>query len=73
MTHVIIELQTDAEGAVATVTSTYDSEAQAVSKFHTVMAAAALSDVPCHAVVHMLADGGFVGSGCFHHEGDADA
>lgn len=71
MTHLIIEIQTMRDGTVGNIVTAYDDEAQAVSKFHSVMAAAALSDVPCHAVVHMHADGGFVNSGCFWH-GEAD-
>ena len=66
-THLIIEIQTNSDGTVGNIVTAYDNEAQAVSKYHTVMAAAALSDLPCHAVVHMLSDGGFVNSGVFHH------
>ena len=65
-THLIIEIQTNSDGTVGNIVTAYDEEAQAVSKYHTVMAAA-LSDLPCHAVVHMLSDGGFVNSGVFHH------
>lgn len=69
-THIIIEIQTNKDGAVGNIVTAYDNEPQAVSKFHSVMAAAALSDLPCHAVVHMLSDGGFVNSGVFHHGTD---
>lgn len=69
-THLIIEIQTSKDGTVGNIVTAYEDEPQAVSKFHTVMAAAALSDLPCHACVHMLSDGGFVNSGCFHHGTD---
>ena len=47
--YIVIELQTNNEGQVANLVYAYDNYNAAEAKFHTVLAAAATSTVPCHA------------------------
>lgn len=56
-TYIVIELQTMGDGSVANLVTQHASEAEAQSKYHSVLAAAALSDLPCHAAVLMTNDG----------------
>lgn len=57
---IVIEMQKDANGNVAIVTpAMYDNQNEAESKFYTVLAAAAVSNIPKHSVT-MLHEDGFV-------------
>ena len=69
--HIVIELQTNEDGTVGNLVYSFDTEDEAWSKWHAVMSAAALSDLPCHAAVYMRSDGTFVQSGRFDH-GDGE-
>lgn len=68
--HIVIELQTNADGTVGNLVYAFDTENDAWAKFHAIMSAAATSALPCHAAVYMRSDGGFVNSGVFHHGTD---
>ena len=49
MKYLVIEIQKFSDGTVAVPPiSTYDSFFEAVSRYHTILAAAAVSDVPVH-------------------------
>lgn len=47
--YIVIELQTNEAGQVANLVYAYDNYNDAESKFHTVLASAAISSIPCHA------------------------
>ena len=52
MKYIVIEIQKAADGTVAVPPiNTYDNFFDALSKYHTVLAAAAISDVPVHTCV----------------------
>ena len=55
--YIVLELQTNADGSVGTLISSYDEQPQAESKYHSVLAAAAVSAIPCHACVLMTSEG----------------
>lgn len=57
MKFLVMEIQTAADGSVANLVWSYDSQASAESKFHSVLAAAAISALPVHACVLMQSDG----------------
>lgn len=65
--HIVIELQTNADGTVGNLVYSFDTENDAWAKFHAIMSAAAISTLPCHAAVYMRSDGTFVQSGRFEH------
>ena len=55
--YVVLEIQTLADGQVVCLATPYDSQMQAESSYHSVLAAAALSNLPRHAAVLMTSDG----------------
>lgn len=56
MTYIVIELQTN-NGSTAHIVTTHATREAAESKYHTVLAAAAISNVEIHAAVVMTPDG----------------
>ena len=67
MKYVVIELQ-DMGSQVANLVTAYESVNQAEQKYHQTLAAAAVSDIPCHSAVMVNSEGGFIKSECFKHE-----
>lgn len=67
MKYVVIELQ-DKGSQVANIVTAFDSVYQAEQKYHQTLAAAAVSDIPCHSAVMVNSEGGFIKSECFKHE-----
>lgn len=65
MNYIVMELQTDA--VTATLVNQYGDRAAAESKFHTVLAAAAVSAVPVHAAVLMTEEGFVLRNECYKH------
>lgn len=61
-TYIVIELQTMSDGKVANIVTQHKTRAEAESKFFTVLAAAALSDLPCHAAALMTSTGTLIES-----------
>lgn len=57
--YLVLELQTNTNGQVASLINQYDTQAAADNKYHTVLAAAAISQLPVHAAV-MLTNEGYV-------------
>ena len=53
MTYVVIEIQRAENGTVATLVTQFSNYAQAEAKFHTVMAAAAVSALRGHGCIIM--------------------
>lgn len=67
MKYVLIELQTNPNGAVGNLVTAYDALQQAESAWHSVLAAAAISALPAHAAILVNSDGEVVESRCYHH------
>ena len=63
MKYLVVEIQKFDTGAMATPAWAYDELNAAQSKYHTVLSAAALSKLPCHAAV-LMDEAGF----CIAHE-----
>lgn len=51
MKYVVIEIQKTTSGAIANLVTSYDTKAEAESHYHTILAAAALSNLPSHGAV----------------------
>ena len=66
--YIVLETQTNTDGTVGTLTSSYESENEAKSKYHTVLAAAAISSLPKHTAFLVRDDGYLVESECFRHD-----
>lgn len=58
MTYITFEIQLN-NGTVGTLVETFPDRLQAESKYHTILAAAAVSPVPVHSAV-LMTDEGFV-------------
>lgn len=65
MKYLTIEIQTSADGAVAQIATVHDTEPEAWAAYHTVLAVAALSELPMHACVIVDGRGRFVASECY--------
>jgi len=55
--YIVIEFQQDANGQVANIVTAFDDRNQAESKYYTVLAAAAVSSVPCHTAMMVNNEG----------------
>lgn len=57
MKYLILEIQTAADGTVATLITQKDDLNQAQSTYYSILAAAAISQIPLHAAVLMTNEG----------------
>ena len=69
--YIVIELQTNADGTVGNLVTSHDSRDAAESKYHTVLAAAAVSALPCHAATLLTSEGFMLDTKCYKHGEDA--
>lgn len=67
-TYVVVELQTMKDGKVANIVTQHDTRSEAESKFHSVLAAAAISGLPVHGAVLMNNHCFVLESRCFGQE-----
>ena len=66
MTYIVIELQTN-NGQTANIVTTHATREEAESKYHTVLAAAAISNVEIHAATILTPDGFQLMAQAYHH------
>ena len=64
---IVIELQTNSDGTVGNFVWAYAHEQEAHAKYHSVLSAAAVSTLPCHACVVMRNDGMQIAAQAYHH------
>ena len=64
---IVIELQTQADGTVANIVTDHATQAEAESKYHSVLAAAAVSELPCHSAVLVSEEGFPLMHQCYKH------
>ena len=67
MKYVVIELQDSGE-SVANIVNAYDSVHQAEQRYHQVLSAAAVSQVPVHSAVMLSSEGQFIKSESYSHQ-----
>ncbi len=64
---IVIEIQVNANGTVGTLVDSFADQQAAESKYHTVLASAAVSNLPKHAAI-MISDEGFpLRNECYKH------
>lgn len=68
MTYIVIELQVNVGGAVSNLVYAYTDRQQAENKYHTILAAAAVSGLPCHSAVMIAEDGTPIQHQCYRHD-----
>lgn len=61
--YIVMEIQND-----ATLVNAYSSRDEAEAKYHTILAAAAVSNVKVHSAVMITSEGYYVKSECYKHE-----
>lgn len=65
MKYVVVEIQTDSEGAVGVLTYPFPTFPEASSKYHNVLSYAAVSGLPMHACALLRSDGATLASEYF--------
>lgn len=64
---IVVEIQKDAKGVVGNIVNSYETLAEAESKYHSILAAAAVSDLPCHSAIIVSEEGFPVAHQCYKH------
>ena len=72
MKYIVVEIQTNPNGAIGNLVTAYDDRQQAESHYHLVLSAAAVSALPAHAAVLLTSYGVQLASACYYHEVDAE-
>ena len=67
--YIVIELQKSAEGVVSNLVTSHDSLAEAESKYHSILASAAVSNVPVHSAIIVSEEAFPVEHKFYKHEG----
>lgn len=70
--YVVIELQTGADGKVASLVHAAESYNKGLSIYHQVLASAAISEVPIHACIMLRNDGHVIKTEFFDHTTPVD-
>lgn len=65
----VIEIQKDGETATP-ITTLFTDKGEAYNKYHTVLASAAVSDVPEHSAILVSEEGNYMFHEKFTHEGE---
>lgn len=64
---VVIELQKNEEGIVSNIVTSHETQAEAESKYHYVLAAAAVSKIPVHSAIIISEEGFPIMHQCYKH------
>ncbi len=72
MTYLVIEIQKNADGAVGNFVWAYTSINEAESKFHSVLASAAISTIPVHSCALLNESGLCIKSQSYTHKAESD-
>ena len=67
MKYIVIEMQKNTEGQVANLVTDHNTLAEAESKFYTILASAAINDVPVHSAIIVSEEGFPVKHQCYKH------
>ena len=65
--YIVVEIQTSANGAVATIVNDYADQKQAEARFHTILAAAAVSNLAKHSAIMFSEEGFPLRHECYSH------
>ena len=72
--YLVIEIRTNADGTISNTVTSFDPDKrmQAENKYHSVLAAAAISDKPIHSAALMTAEGFTLEYKCYRHESEPE-
>ena len=65
--YIVFEIQTNADGTLGTLTSTYTDKAEAESAYHLKLGSAAISALPVHSVAMLTEEGFELKHECYKH------
>ncbi len=65
--YIVIELQKNAEGVVSNIVTSHNNLAEADSKYYSVLASAAVSQIPVHSAIIVSEEGFPVRHQCYKH------
>jgi hypothetical protein len=65
--YIVIELQKNDQGVVSNIVTSYETLAEAESKYYSILAAAAISKVPVHSAIIVSEEGFPVKHQCYKH------
>lgn len=68
--YIVIEIQTS--DTVATIVNSYDNRPQAESKYHQILTAAAVSNVPKHGAIMLTDEGERLKNECYIHTAEPE-
>ena len=68
MKYLVLELQTNLDGTVGTLIDSYTNLNEAESKYHLILSAAAISQLPEHAAIIITSRGQLLESKWYRHE-----
>ena len=63
--YIVMEIQKS--NTASTIVNTYDTLNEAENKYHTILAYAAISNVPKHSAVLLTEEGDYIKHECFEH------
>lgn len=66
--YIVIEIQTNADNTIGNFVWAYESQEDAEAKWHSVLATAAKSSLPCHSCVILRNDGLQIAGQSYKHE-----
>ena len=64
---IVIELQTNTEGQLGNIITTYTDQAEAESKYYQILSYAAVSNIPIHTALIITSEGLTLKSDCYQH------
>ena len=66
--YIVIEIQTNANGTIGNLVTSYYERNDAERQYHLILAAAAVSVLPAHAAVMMTNEGNILAHQVYHHK-----
>ena len=68
MKYVVVEIQTNADGTIGSIVTDFENKLDAENKYHTILAYAAISNLPVHSAVILTNEGRTVKTEVYTHE-----
>lgn len=68
--YIVIEIQTNQDGTIGNITTTYNSIDEAYSKYYAILSSAAISSIPRHSAIIMDNSCRTIASNTFTHISD---
>ena len=67
MNYIVIEIQTNSDGTIGNIVTAFQDRNHAEQQYHSILSAAAVSNLPSHAAVLLTNEGIPVEHACYNH------